>query len=48
MCLLMITVSDAPEKLEAGSPNMVGIVSLKASIDYLNTVSLQEAYDRGA
>lgn len=41
-------LSDAPEKLEAGSPNMVGIVSLKASIDYLNTVSLQEAYDHEA
>lgn len=42
------TLSTAPEFLEAGSPNIVGIVSLQASLSYLQNISFSEIHKHEA
>lgn len=42
------SLSAAPERLEAGSPNIVGLVSLLASLTYLNTISFDEVQQHEA
>ena len=37
-----ITLKEVPEKFEAGTPNIEGVLGLKAAIEYLNRLSMEE------
>lgn len=40
-----VRYEDAPQKFEAGTPNITGAIGLKAAIEYLEKVGLEEVHD---
>lgn len=39
-----VTFAPAPQKFEAGTPNMAGVIGLKAAIDYVQKIGMQNIF----
>ena len=40
-----VTYNEAPESLEAGTPNIAGVIGFKSVIEYLNNIGMDKIYE---